>query len=218
MEERFFYIFISGVFSGAILMLILLRSSVLVRVSGESYGLKIPLFGIIHTLRLAPYNGIFTEDWTRLSAALKAIKGKIDIERMFRYAQEYGIDYIGFDGDRPDGSWSSGKFAFCTMSRSHRRPYSIYMNPAIDTERVAAVLSVQLRETIRPSDVYPFLFLHEVGHTQKAGNRNFFAAVINYTISGDRHSLRKRRELFQLKTSIEQFADRFALRELPNLR
>ncbi len=210
--------FITGIVGGLLIFLALIKRSTLKRVSGEEYVLSVPLFGIILKTSLEEYQGLFTEEWIQLKKKLQKIEGLIDVEKMFRYADQYGIDYIGFEGDRPDGSWSTGKFAFCNMSQSHKRPYSVYLNPELDLEAVSHKLSRELNVRLNTSDVYPFLFLHEVGHTSKAGNKNFFAAVLTHTISGDRHSINKRLELFRLKGKIEKYADRFALKELENFR
>jgi hypothetical protein len=71
---------------------------------------------------------------------------------------------------------------------------------------------------MQPSEVYLFLFLHEIGHTRKAGNQCYVTALINSTLSGGRHSPRKRQELQHLQQQIEQYADQFALRELQRWR
>jgi hypothetical protein len=92
------------------------------------------------------------------------------------------------------------------------------LNPTLDTTDIAPRLSEELGEPIQPSEVYLFLFLHEIGHTRKAGNQCYVTALINYTLSGGRRSLRKRQELRRLQQQIEQYADQFALRELRRWR
>ena len=206
--------YISGFATALFILLILARKARLQRVSGEDFALELPLFGCVATYKPNDSGRIYTEDYINHRRSSSLLEAKIDLQKMMDYAIRYDVDYITTTGDRPDGSWSDGRYAFCTMSRSHKRSFAIHINPYINTEEASQRLSLQLGTWIPPEDVYPFLFLHEIGHTSGTGNRNFFAAVINHTISGDRHSLSKRRELFRLKSEIEDFADRFALQEL----
>ncbi len=205
---------ISGILIGLFLGYLLIKKARLKRISGEEFSLTLPLIGERVTLPYISPKGVFTEEFLDLQRRLNRLKTLIDIEKVFQYADRFGVDYISTEGDMPDGSWSKGRYAFCNMSRSHKREFSIYLNPDIETEIASVNLTKELNTYISPKDVYPFVFLHEVGHTSRAGNKNFFAAVLNHTISGDRHSLSKRRDLFRLKGKIEEFADRFALKEL----
>ncbi len=206
--------YISGLLTALFFFSFIIKRAKLRRISGESYSLLLPLIGSIATFPVCHSRTIYTEDYIHFKRAFSRLKSLIDLDRMMDYAIQFNIDYITTEGDLPDGSWSEGRYAFCTMSKSHKREFAIHINPFIDTEDASSRLSLQLKRSISPSEVYPFIFLHEIGHTSKTGNKNFFSAVINHTISGDRHSLSKRRELFRLKAEIEEFADRFALKEL----
>jgi hypothetical protein len=206
--------YISGLLTALLLFSFIIKRAKLQRISGEAYSLQLPLIGNLATFPVCHTRAVFTEDYIQFERNFSRLKSLMDFDKMMNYAIQFNIDYITTEGDLPDGSWSEGRYAFCTMSKSHKREFAIHINPFIDTEDASHKLSLQLQKRISPGEVYPFLFLHEVGHTSKTGNKNYFSAVINHTISGDRHSLSKRRELFRLKSEIEEFADRFALQEL----
>lgn len=206
--------FLSGLLTAIFLFFFIIKRAKLQRISGEAYSLQLPFIGSIATFPVCHSKAVFTEDYIQFERNFSRLKFLMDFDRMMDYAIQFNIDYITTDGDKPDGSWSEGRYAFCTMSKSYKREFAIHINPFIDTEDASSRLSLQLKRRLSPSEVYPFIFLHEIGHTSKTGNKNYFSAVINHTISGDRHSLSKRRELFRLKAEIEEFADRFALKEL----
>jgi len=210
--------FISGMVLGVFIFYMVLQKAVLIRLTSEDYALKVPLFGILTKLTLMPYRGIFTGEFLEFQKRLKTLGKLIEPEKAFAMAQSYGIDYISTEGDRTDGTWSEGRYAFIQRSKSHLRPYKIHLNPNLDRRALSLKLSMETKGVISENEVYPFLFLHEIGHTEKAGNKNFLGLVITYTISGQRHSLEARKELFRQKREIEQRADRFALEALKRWR
>jgi hypothetical protein len=57
-----------------------------------------------------------------------------------------------------------------------------------------------------------------VGHTRETGKECYFTALINHSLSGERRSVRRRRELKNLYLQTEKFADDFAIQELLKLR
>jgi hypothetical protein len=208
---------IGGFIIGMVALLLLLKYRVALPNRHEDYlVLELPLFGRIRTTCQIRYAGIFVAEWEEFSAKVARLGQLVPPEVMYRYAREYGITYIGVEGDRVDWSWSRGRLA--SVTRGCGGEYHLCLNPTLDTDEVARRLSQELDEVIDPSEVHLFLFLHEIGHTRKAGNQCYFTALINHALSGGRRSLRKRRELRRLKRQIEHFADQFALQELKKWR
>jgi hypothetical protein len=178
--------------------------------------LDLPLLGRIRTHFRLRYTGLFLDDWQEYDEKLARLSQLVPLDLLCRYARAYGIDYIGLEGDRRDGTWSPGRLA--SLARGRHAEQHLCLNPDLDTTDISRRLSGELGEVLRPSEVYPFLFLHEIGHTRQAGNQCYVTALIKHTLSGGRRSPRKRRELQRLKRQIEQFADHFALRELQRWR
>jgi len=94
----------------------------------------------------------------------------MDFDLMLRYAQDYNINYIGVEGDNPDGSWSKGRLAYSTLSKGYNGGYDIFLNPDLDRDLVCNRLKEEIGFDVKPHELHTFLFLHEVGHTRKAGN------------------------------------------------
>ena len=195
----------------------LLKRATLIKTSDIAFSARIPLLGEIPFAPLPRHKGIFIDDVLDINGNIEKLKRFINTDLMLTYAKKYNINYIGLEGDREDGSWSPHRLAYCTTGKDYKGGYTIYINPDLDAQAVSSNLSWELETEISPSDVYPFLFLHEVGHTTGAGNQDFYTAAVKYAFSGERRSARKRRKaLFSMKNEIEHFADRFALRELSN--
>jgi hypothetical protein len=156
------------------------------------------------------------DTWQEFDAKLRRLSQLVPRDILYSYATTYGIAYIGLEGDRRDGTWSPGRLA--SLWRGRQAEQHLCLNPTLDTTDIAYRLSEELGEHIQPSEVYLFLFLHEIGHTRKAGNQCYVTVLINYTLSGGRRSPRRRQELRRLQQQIEQHADQFALRELQRWR
>ncbi len=190
---------------------------------GDHLVLRFPILGEIRTKLRTKYPGIFIDDWEDFRQKREALGQLLEPDIMLRYAKEYGINYVGLEGDREDETWSEGKLAYATLTRGYRQGYNVwgynvFLNPQLDTLEVSRRLSQQLGEDIHPSEVQTLLFLHEIGHTPKADNQCYFAAMVNHSLSGGRRSAGMRRELKELKSEIEKHADQFALQELKTLR
>ncbi|MEW5744845.1 MAG: hypothetical protein AB1805_05315 [Nitrospirota bacterium] len=208
----------AGVLIGAGAVRIAFRRARLTRNADNTCSLRLPLWGstVLAVSSRAP--GVVIDEVFEIRERLEKLRKFIDTEVMLRYAKEFRINYVGTEGDRDDGGWSPGRLAYCTVSSGCKGGYEVYLNPGLDLQSVASCLSRDLKTTILPEEVYPFLYLHEVGHTAQAGNQDFYTAVVNYALSGGRRSPKRRRELKKLKCDIECFADRFALRELRRWR
>jgi hypothetical protein len=136
---------------------------------------------------------------------------------MIKYADDYNLNYIGLEGD-VNSAWSNGRLAYSTLSKGYNGGYNIYLNPDLDRVSVCKRLSDQIGVEIKPNELYMFLFLHEIGHTRKAGNECYFTAMVNHSLSGGRRAARRRRELKDLYVKSEKFADDFAIQELFKIR
>ncbi|RMG60996.1 MAG: hypothetical protein D6713_01290 [Deltaproteobacteria bacterium] len=203
-----------GIGTGVFAFSLLLRGARAERAGPDRVRVRLPFLGDYFFSPGEKGRGLFVDDALTVREKLRFLSRFLDVDLALHYAREYDITYLGFEGDREDGSWSPGKLAFYVPSTTDAGGYSVFLNPDLDRAGVAEKLSREVGESISPDEVYPFLFLHEVGHTKKAGNQNFYAAVVNLALSGRMRSLRKRRELFALRRKIEEHADRFALREL----
>jgi hypothetical protein len=178
--------------------------------------LELPCLGRIQTRFRLRYTGLFLDDWEECHEKVARLSQFVPHEVLFHYARTFGIDYIGLEGDRRDGTWNPRRLA--SLGRGTRGEQQLCLNPDLDTVDVAYHLSRELGEVIRPSEVYLFLFLHEIGHTPQAGNQCYVTAMIRHVLAGGRRSPRRRQELWRLKRQIEQHADQFALRELHRWR
>jgi hypothetical protein len=207
----------AGFSLGIVTFYLLLKYSVTVPTRQADYLiLELPFLGRLRTRFRHRYTGIFVDVWQEFDEKLARLSQLVPRDILFSYAKTYGVDYIGLEGDRRDGTWSPGRLA--SLGRERHAEQHLCLNPDLDTADISRHLSQELGEPMQPSEVYLFLFLHEIGHTRKAGNQCYVTALINYTLSGGRRSPRKRQELQRLKHQIEQYADQFALHELQRWR
>lgn len=180
--------------------------------------LKLPFLGTIETEEPKEYKGVFVKEVSETLEKMKYFQNFLDPYLMLEYANAYNLNYIGTEGDNVNGSWSKGRLAYNTLSNGHNGGYNIYLNPYLDREAVCKRLSEQLGVEIKPDELYTFLFLHEIGHTRKAGNECYVTAMVNHSLSGGRRAARRRRELKNLYIRSEKFADDFAIQELMKIR
>jgi hypothetical protein len=178
--------------------------------------LRLPLLGTIEAEEKR-YKGIFVKGILESLNKIKDFQELMDFKVMLNYARDYNINYIGTEGDM-DGVWSKGRLAYTTLSKGYSGGYNIFLNPHLNRDSVCQQLNKQLGMDIKPTELYNFLFLHEIGHTKKAGNECYFTAIVNHSLSGGRRSVRRRRELKALHSRTEKYADEFAIRELLKLR
>lgn len=208
-----------GLAAGLVGFYLLLKYKVeVVKGKNERLVLELPLVGRIRTYFKVKHSGVFTDEWGDVRKKTEKLGRLLDPDMVFHYAEEFGVSYIGFEGDRADKTWSRGRLAYSSLSRGSNGGYNVFLNPSLENEDVARRLSLELGEVIYPSEVQAFLFLHEIGHTRRAGNECYFTAVVNHSIAGGKRSARKRSELILLKKKIESFADQFALAELKKWR
>jgi hypothetical protein len=208
-----------GFLAGLLTLYFLIKYKVeIVRGIGDRLVLELPIIGRIKTRFRVKYSGMFVDEWSQLRDKIEELSHLLDPEFVFYYAKEFGVRYIGFEGDRDDKTWTPGRLAYSALSHGVSGDYNVFLNPSLDIEDVGRRLSLEIGEVIYPSEVQTFLFLHEIGHTRKAGNDCYFTAVVNYSLSGGKHSMKRRSELIHLKRRIEVFADQFALRELKKWR
>jgi hypothetical protein len=180
--------------------------------------LRLPFLGTIEAEEPKEYRGIFVKDVSEALDKMKFFQSLMDPHMMLHYANDYNLNYIGTEGDANNGSWSNGRLAYSTLSKGQNGGYNIYMNPDLDREAVCKRLNEQLGTEIRPEELYTFLFLHEIGHTRKAGNECYFTAMVNHSLTGGRRAARRRRELKNIYLRSEKFADDFAIQELLKIR
>lgn len=187
------------------------------RDNGHFLVLKLPFLGKIGTRFRVKYPGIFLDEWEDLEEKLLMLNRLVEPKILLSFAKEYQISYLGFEGDRPDGEWSEGKLAYSLITQDYRG-YSVFLNPDLDVKEVSKILSRTLRETVLPSEVQTFLFLHEIGHTLKAGNSNYLSTLIDHSFYDGETATRRTCKIIILQRRIERFSDKFALRELHRLR
>ncbi len=180
--------------------------------------LKLPFIGELETMSSIKHDGIFVHEWEELRNKTDKLSRLLDPELVYRYARQYKIKYIGFEGDRPDGTWSEWRLASIALNRDYDGGYKVHLNPHLDLEMVSRRLSEELGEEITPEEVPPFLFLHEIGHTTRTGNHSYFRELTIHSLSGGRHSAGRMRALINLKKEVEKFADQYALNEIRRLR
>ncbi len=187
------------------------------RIDEKTLLFKLPLLGTTEAEEQKKYNGIFVKNVFEDLDKIKIFQRFIKFDLLLYYAKEYNINYIGFEGDMNLG-WSAGKLAYSTMSKGHNGGHNIYLNPDLDRKAVSSRLSKDLGLEIQPDELYTFLFLHEIGHTKKAGNECYLTAMVNHSLSGGRRAVRRRRELKEIYLRAEKFADDFAIKELLKIR
>ncbi len=194
------------------------------RIDEKTLLLRLPVLGTVEADDQKVYQGVFVRDISETLEKMKIFQEFIDFNLMIQYAQDYNINYIGFEGDMGDrndmgdGKWSNSRLAYNTLSKGYNGGYNIYLNPSLDRESVCSSLSKQLGVEIKPDELYTFLFLHEIGHTKKSGNESYVTALVNHSLSGGRRSAKRRRILKDLHLKVEKNADNFALQELLKLR
>jgi len=188
------------------------------RIDEKTLLLRLPILGTIEADDQKVYKGVFVQDVSETLEKMKIFHEFMDFNIMIRYAQDYNINYIGFEGDMDGGKWSNGRLAYNTLSKGYNGGYNIYLNPGLNRESICTNLSKQLGVEIKPHELYTFLFLHEIGHTKKAGNESYITALVNHSLSGGRRSAKRRRVLKDFYIKVEKNADDFALRELLKLR
>lgn len=217
--SSFLLFIILGFISGIFFIYFILRFKVLRidRVDEKTLFIRLPLLGTIEAEEPKGFKGIFVKSVSEDFDRMKVFQGLMDFDLMLKYANEYNLNYIGIEGDM-NGSWSNGRLAYSTLSRGYNGGYNIYINPDLDRESVCKRLSEQLGVEIKPDELYTFLFLHEIGHTTKAGNECYLTAMVNHSLSGGRRAAKRRRMLKDLHVNIERNADDFAIRELFKLR
>jgi hypothetical protein len=179
--------------------------------------IRLPFLGTVEVEEPKEYRGIFVKDVSEALNKMKFFQSLMDPHMMLDYANDYNLNYIGIEGD-VNGLWSNGRLAYSTLSKGQNGGYNIYLNPDLDREAVCKRLNEQLGVEIKPEELYTFLFLHEIGHTRKAGNECYFTAMVNHSLSGGRRSVKRRRQLKDLHLRTEKFADDFAVQELLKLR
>lgn len=158
----------AGLASGFSAAFMFLKRGTLSKNPDGEYSLKVLLFGAVASYSKPQYGGIFVDDVDDTRNRLGILGRYLDNETMLA-------------GYRPSGGSRGG--------------YDIFLNPDFDLEEVSSRLSQELETAIAPADVYAFLFLHEIGHTERAGNKNFHAAMVNLALSGRMRSLKNRLEL-----------------------
>ncbi|MEW6570358.1 MAG: hypothetical protein AB1390_04190 [Nitrospirota bacterium] len=187
------------------------------RVDSKTLLFRLPLLGILEAEDPKGHGGIFIRDVTEDIEKIELFQDLLNFDLMMRYARDYNLNYIGTEGDR-NGKWSDGRLAYTTLARGLSGGYNIYLNPDLDRLSVSKRLSEQIGVEIRPDELYTFLFLHEIGHTTKAGNECFLTALINHSLSGGRRSAKRRKMLKDLHLKVEKIADDFAVKELFKIR
>jgi hypothetical protein len=194
---------------------VLLRSKEIgiIRLDHRTFLLKIPLLGSVEARTYDKSQGFFISDICENQDKVDKFKELMDFDILLRYGMDYNINYVGFEGDKPDGSWTGGKLACSTLAPGETGGYNIFLNPALDRKLVCQHLRAQTELDIQPDELYNFLFLHEIGHTEKAGNESYIKARISHSLRGSRKA--RRWQIFkELHNRIENFADEYAKNEL----
>lgn len=210
---------LGGVAAGVALTLVLFRFWGVARRAGqETATLHFPWRGKLE-VRFDPQpHGLQLQEALEVQEKIRRLSELVDFDWLKAYAQKYQINYIGLKNKEGGESWNPGCLACSTLDYSPRAGYRIYLNPELDLEGTAARLGPELGLDLKPEEVQPFLFLHEIGHTRQAGNVCLISAAINSALSGGRRTHRRRRELQRLRNQVEKYADDFALRELLKYR
>lgn len=222
MSQEISYILIGllGFTIGLIIIFFIAKNKVMRirKIDSDTYLLRIPLFGDIELKEDKRYEGVFMQDIINALDRIKFFQRMLNFNTILNYAKEYNLNYIGIEGDMENGMWSDGRLAYSTLSKGRNGGYNIFLNPNLDSQSVCKRLNEQLSVKIKPDELYTFLFLHEVGHTKKAGNRCYLTALINHSLAGGRRSVRRRKLLKSLHYEVEKYADEFAVNEILNLR
>jgi len=194
--------------------LALIRFRGLVRREGkDSAIISLPWRGKLE-VRFDPQpDGLHIPEALEVLEKIRRLSALADFDWLLNYAQKYRINFLGLRGKSSE-HWHPGFLACSTLDWTPQGGYRIYFNGELDLEETAARLSQELGLELKPEEVQPFLFLHEIGHTPKAGNVCLISAAISSALSGGRRTHRRRRELQKLKGQVEKHADAFAVQEL----
>ncbi len=182
----------------------LLKYRVVIDNSHEKLMVELPVFGKIRTNWSCQHDGLFVEEVKKTLDKIRRFRRLLDFDLMLEYTEKYGVHYVGMRGDDKDGSWRPGSLAYSTIHGG----YSVFLNPQLHTESLSTHLSKQLHLEMEPQDVYPFLFLHEIGHSTQSGNECYISACVNHVLAG------RRGELKEIRSGVEKYADNFAIKEL----
>ena len=206
--------FLGGI--GFVYVILRFMSIEVSHLDGHKLLLKLPLLGSLEVKGPERCQGLFLEDVRETLGKVKTFQGLMDFDLMLRYAKNFDVNYIGLEGDNKDGSWNKGRLAYSILSPGDSGGYNIFLNPELDRTLVCQHLKRELGVDIQPDELYTFLFLHEVGHTRHAGNKNYIAAKTSHRLSGKKRKGRK--DLQVLYRKVEKFADDFATKELSKWR
>ena len=133
--------------------------------------------------------------------ARRWIERTIGWKLIARMARPYRIVSIGFEDLALFGDWSDGAFAkMVSEDGAHIR-----FNPKVNLEKAAGFLNRRVRLRLKPSEVYIFAFLHELGHTHQAAG-----LLSQGAISGRRWLGAGDEEIRGLRRQAEDFADAWA--------
>lgn len=210
----FYLAALGGMAAGVAGTLALIRYRGLVRLEGKDTAiLSLPWRGKLE-VRFDPQpHGLNIQEALEVLDKIRRLKALADFEWLLDYAQKYRINFLGLRGKNSE-HWHPGFLACSTLDWTPQGGYRIYFNAELNIEETAARLSQELGLELKPEEVQPFLFLHEIGHTRQAGNVCLISAAISSALSGGRRTHRRRRELKKLRDQVEKHADNFGLQEL----
>ena len=214
MESNLLLGLILGFFGsiGFAYLILRFRSIAVYKLDEHTLLLKLPLLGSLEVKGPERYPGLFLQNLCEILDKIKIFQGLIDFDLMLKYAKDFNINYVGFEGDKIDGTWNKGRLACSTFAPGDSGGYNIFLNPRLDRRLVCQHLKEELGVDIHPDELYAFLFLHEIGHTRRAGNECYITAKISHRLAGKKRKRRKDMQILYRK--VEKFADDFATREL----
>lgn len=213
-----FYLFLLAALGGMVAAVVgtlaLIRYRGLVRREGKDTAmLSLPWRGKLE-VRFDPQpDGLHIPEALEVRDKIRRLNALADFDWLLDYAQKYRVNFLGLRGKNSE-HWHPGFLACSTLDWTPPGGYRIYFNGELNLEETAARLSQELDLDLKPEEVQPFLFLHEIGHTREAGNICLISAAISSALSGGRRTHRRRRELQRLKDQVEKYADAFAVQEL----
>jgi len=197
---------------GFVDLILRFRSIAVYKLDGHTLLLKLPLLGSLEVKGPERYPGLFLQNLCETLDKIKTFQGLIDFDLMLKYAKDFNINYVGFDGDNIDGTWNKGRLAYSTFAPGDSGEYNIFFDPGLDRKLVCQHLKEELGVDIQPDELHTFLFLHEIGHTRQAGNTCYITAKTSHRLAGKKRKRRKDMQILYRK--VEKFADDFATREL----
>jgi hypothetical protein len=184
------------------------------RLAKDTAILELPFRTALEVRRADEPNSLPLQEAEEVLEKIARLNRLIDFHWLLPYAKKYRVSYIGLKGDTSTDFWKPGCLACSTLDFSPQGGYKIYLNPDLPLEETADRLSRELGFELKPEEVQPYLFLHEIGHTPEAGNICFISAAISSALSGGRRTHRRRKELQNLRRRVEKYADEFAVPEL----